>query len=266
VTLTPEVKQAVADEVRQELAQERAESEAAQSAPPPPPMDQAAQANPEPVAANAQLPVSNVPPPGLTPNQTHVFIVSSVIVVSANGQQCAVTEGDVLQLDPAPMYPDPTNARVLASKSADCQSGGAVQVGLADLQEMQNHMRAQLDQGLGEMQARQGQGNMPVINASMRTATPAPYAADMPAADPNVASELQQTAQAAGPQQPAPAAPPPAQPPAGGPATIAMGQSISDVIAIMGQPTTKFENGPKTIYVYKNLKITFTSGRVSDVQ
>jgi hypothetical protein len=174
--------------------------------------------------------------------------VNSVVVVSANGQQCAVTQGDVLQLDPAPAYPDPTNARVLASKTADCQTGRAVQVGLADLQEMQNNMRAMLDQGLGEMQSRQGQGNLPVINAAMRTETPAPYAADMPAPDANAASELQQTAQTAGP------------------ATIAIGQSPDDVVGIMGQPTTKFENGPKTIYVYKNLKVTFTNGKVSDVQ
>jgi len=266
VTLTPEVKQAVADEVRQELEQERAESQAAQAAPPPPMQAQAP--NPEPVASAP--PVSNAPPPALSPNSQHVFIVSSVVVVSANGQQCAVTQGDILQLDPAPNYPDPSNARVLASKSADCETGKAVQVGLADLQEMQNHMREMLDQGLGEMQSRQGQGNLPVINASMRTQTPAPYAADLPAADPNVASELQQTAQASGPQAPKNAGPPPMQAPAptpgAAPATIAIGQSINDVVAIMGQPTTKFENGQKTIYVYKSLKITFTAGKVSDVQ
>jgi hypothetical protein len=103
-----------------------------------------------------------------------------------------------------------------------------------------------------------------VINASMRTQTPAPYAADLPGPDPNVATELQQTAQASGPSDTSA----PAQPPAAAaqPATIAMGQSINDVIGIMGQPTTKFANGPKTIYVYKNLKITFTDGKVTDVQ
>jgi len=184
--------------------------------------------------------------------------VSSVVVVSADGQQCAVTQGDVLQLDPAAQYPDPTNAKVLAAKIADCQSGKAVQVALADLQEMQNHMREMLDQGLGELQTRQGQGNLPVINASLRTQTPAAYAADLPAPDANVASELQQTAQAAADTA--------SQAPAHRPVTVTLGQTIDQVLASMGQPTTKLNAGQKTIYVYKDLKITFTSGKVSDVQ
>ncbi len=257
VTLSPEVKQAIADEVRAQLDRERAESQAAQAAPPV--QAQAPQAPPP-----APTPAS-APPPALSPNATHVFIVSSVVVVSANGQQCAVTQGDVLQLDPAPAYPDPTNAKVLASKAADCQTGKAVQVGLADLQEMQNHMREMLDRGLNEMQAKQGQGNLPVIDASMRTQTPAPYAADLPAPDPNVANELQQTVQVSGPQEPPP---PPVQAPRPAPTarSIAIGQTIDQVVAIMGQPVTRFDGPQKVIYVYQNLKITFIGGKVSSVQ
>jgi hypothetical protein len=240
VILTPEVKQVIADEVRQQLARESAESQAAQA-------PQAATASPAPAAA-APPPAAAAPPPALSPNVQHIFIVSSVVVVSADGQQCAVTQGDVLQLDPAAAYPDPTNAKVLAAKTADCQSGKAVQIALADLQEMQNHMREMLDQGLGELQSRQGQGNLPVLDASLRTQTPAPYAADLPAPDANVASELQQTAQAAAP------------------ATVTRGQTIDQVVAILGQPNTKLNGEQKTIYVYKDLKITFVDGKVSDVQ
>ena len=242
VILTSDVKQLIADEIRQQLAQESGESQASQA-------PQAAAPSPEPVSTA---------PPALSPNAQHIFIVSSVVVVSADGQQCAVTQGDVLQLDPADPYPDPTNAKVLASKTEDCQSGKAVQVGLADLQEMQNHMREMLDKGLGEMQTRQGQGNLPVIDASLRTTTPAPYAADLPAPDPNVASELQQTAQAGT----AAANPAPAQPPV----RIKLGQTIDQVVAVMGQPIKKFDGTQKTIYFYKDLKITFANGKVSDVQ
>ncbi len=247
VTLTPDVKQLIADEIRQQLAQESTESQAAQV-----PEAQAPQA-----AAPSPEPVSTAPP-ALSPNKQHIFIVSSVVVVSANGEQCAITQGDVLQLDPADPYPDPTNAKVLASKTADCQSGKAVQVGLADLQEMQNHMREMLDKGLGDLQSKQGQGNIPVIEASLRTSTPAPYAADLPAADPNVASELQQTAQAG--TAAASAAPAPA------PVKIDLGQTVDQVVAKLGQPVKKFDGTQKTIYFYKDLKITFTSGKVSDVQ
>jgi hypothetical protein len=133
-----------------------------------------------------------------------------------------------------------------------------VQVALADLQEMQNHMREMLDKGLGELQTRQGQGNLPVIDASLRTQTPAPYAADLPAPDANVASELQQTAQAA--TAPATQAPPRR------PVTVNLGQTIDQVVASMGQPPTKLNVGQKDIYVYKDLKITFIGGKVSDVQ
>lgn len=234
--LTPEVKQIIADEIRQQLALESSESQAARA-------PQTAPPSPEPVASA---------PPALSPNTQHVFIVSSVVVVSADGQQCAITQGDVIQLDPADPYPDPTNAKILSSKTADCQSGKAVQIGLEDLQEMQNHMREMLDKGLGELQAKQGQGNLPVIEASLRTQTPAPYAADLPAPDPDVASELQQTAQAT--------------PAVSAPVTVTLGQSIDAVIAAMGRPDRKAEGPIRTIYFYKDLKITFTRGEVSDVE
>lgn len=241
VTLTPEIKQIVADEIRRQLAQESSESQALQAAP------QAAAPSAEPVATA---------PPALAPNVQHVFIVSSVVVVSADGQQCAITQGDVLQLDPTNPYPDPTNAKVLASKTTDCQSGKAVQIGLADLQEMQNHLRETLDKGLGELQSKQGQGNLPVIEASLRTQTPAPYAAALPAPDPNVAGELQQTAQAG--TAAANAAPTPA--------AVTRGQTIDQVVATIGQPDKKFASATKTIYFYKDFKVTFTGGKVSDVQ
>ncbi|MGD0667353.1 MAG: hypothetical protein ABSB23_07320 [Bryobacteraceae bacterium] len=237
VTLTPEVKQAVADEIRQQLAQESAESQAPQ---------------PPQAAPQTPAPASSAPPPALAPNKQHVFIVSSIVVVSANGEQCAVTQGDVLQLDPEPVYPDPTNAKVLASKVSDCQSGRAVQIALTDLQEMQNHMREMLDQGLGELQSKQGQDNLPALSASLRTQTPAPYAADLPAPDPNVASELQQSAQAGGGNPPT--------------ESVAIGQTIDQVVAAMGQPVTEFHSGQKTVYMYKDLKITFIGGKVTDAQ
>jgi hypothetical protein len=45
-----------------------------------------------------------------------------------------------------------------------------------------------------------------------------------------------------------------------------MGQSIQDVVASLGQPKQAIDVGPKKIYVYKDLKITFLNGKVSDVQ
>jgi hypothetical protein len=51
-----------------------------------------------------------------------------------------------------------------------------------------------------------------------------------------------------------------------GPVTISLGQTIAEVEAINGKPDKIIDLGAKKIYVYKDLKITFTDGTVSDVQ
>jgi len=59
----------------------------------------------------------------------------------------------------------------------------------------------------------------------------------------------------------APAAPPTPPPP---PATVEIGQTIDQVVAILGQPDKILNLGPKQIYVYKDLKVTFIKGKVTD--
>jgi hypothetical protein len=50
------------------------------------------------------------------------------------------------------------------------------------------------------------------------------------------------------------------------PQTIQLGQSIVQVLAALGKPEKIVNLGPKQIYVYKDLKVTFLDGKVSDVQ
>lgn len=50
------------------------------------------------------------------------------------------------------------------------------------------------------------------------------------------------------------------------PVSIEIGQTIDQVVAILGQPEKTVKLGNKQIYVYKDLKITFIDGKVSDVQ
>jgi hypothetical protein len=70
--------------------------------------------------------------------------------------------------------------------------------------------------------------------------------------------------------QPPPAAPvtPPAPqaPPQAEPTRIELGQTIEQVVAALGQPGKIVNLGEKQMYMYKDLKITFLSGKVSDVQ
>jgi hypothetical protein len=48
--------------------------------------------------------------------------------------------------------------------------------------------------------------------------------------------------------------------------TIQIGQPLRDVEAALGPPEKRVDLGAKQIYVYKDLKITFVDGKVSDVQ
>lgn len=58
-------------------------------------------------------------------------------------------------------------------------------------------------------------------------------------------------------------APPAQQSP---PRTIELGQTPDQVVAALGQPEKIVNLGAKQIYLYKDLKVTFMNGKVSDVQ
>jgi len=78
----------------------------------------------------------------------------------------------------------------------------------------------------------------------------------------------QEAAPAAAPAAPAPMAaiappPPPADAP---PPTIALGQTKSQVTAAFGQPVRMAKLGVKEIFYYKDMKVTFTNGKVSNVE
>jgi hypothetical protein len=76
----------------------------------------------------------------------------------------------------------------------------------------------------------------------------------------------------AGPQKPMAPIAPPAAPPDQQQAqqtqtqSIEIGQTPDQVTAILGQPDKIVKLASKQIYVYKNLKVTFKDGKVSDVQ
>jgi hypothetical protein len=67
------------------------------------------------------------------------------------------------------------------------------------------------------------------------------------------------------PQVPRPAPQPRPVPPAE-PVRIALGQTVDEVTASLGQPDKVVDLGSKKIYIYRDLKVTFLNGKVSDVQ
>jgi hypothetical protein len=278
--LTPEVKQQIADEVHRQLALESAEAQAGP------------QASPDPGSSGIARMLSDT--------TSHIFVVSAPLSLQSSTGDCPVTEGDVLQLDPGtPPNAPAANLMVLATKGQDCPKGTLVTVGVADLQDMQNHMRETIDQGLGELQKKQGQNGIPAAPAGA-TAPPVPtaYAAIAPPPDPNLQAELSQDAkdgaqaenqalaEAASPGGPGPnaapdtgaiantgavasapnTAPVPVSVPAAPTKELALGMTTADVEGLLGQPKSRAVIGTKKIYVYDSYKITFVNDKVTDIK
>jgi hypothetical protein len=251
--LTPDVKQMISDEVRNQLALENQEAQ-----------QNAQQQDVDPGSSGVARILSDV-----ANGHAHVFVVGTALdVVDASGTECTLSDGDALSLRTAPP-PDATAAElvVLASKGGqECPKDDTVQVSLDDLQEMQNHMRETIDQGLQELQDNQGKGGLPTAPAAPQAA-PAAWASIAPPPDPNAANELQQEAQQADQAQ-TEVTQEVAQD--GGGAsnapTISIGQSMADVVSILGQPTNQANLGNRVIYNYNGMRVTFVAGRVTDVQ
>jgi len=236
--MSPEVKQAISDEVRRQIDYQRAAGQNA-SAPPP---------------------ETDI----FSDNTSHVFVVSSSLQVNSNAGECLIAEGDVLRLSGAP-GPNATSAdvTVLSSRGNDCRRGSLVSVGLSDLQEMHNQMLATIDRGLSDLQSKQGQGGLPTLPQGSAGTIDTPFAQEAQP-DSNVASELssasldadraEQQAISQGGDT------------GGSTPTLTLGLSINQVKAIQGEPTKIVDMGAKQIYVYRDLKITFSDGRVTDIQ
>jgi len=255
--LSPDVKQLIADEVRAQVALENNEA-------------QTAGRNVEPDAASSSIQRA------LTDGKPHVFVAGHDIdVVDAAGSECAISEGDALQLSGA-TAPDAQAATlsVLASKGGkECPKGDTVSVVLTDLQDMQNHMRETIDAGMQELQKKQGQGGLPAAPASAKAppveSQMAAIAPPPPPADEVKAEISQQSKEADRAEQEAGAASGPgpnAESPAAAPVSVDIGQTVDQVTAALGPPQKTVNLGAKKILVYKDMKITFKDGKVSDVQ
>jgi hypothetical protein len=155
--ISPEIKQAIAEEVQQQLAYENA-----------------AAAKPD------DAPTLDGLPRVLVAN--HLFVVDQIQnAATADGQQCGLSVGDVLRLVSAP--PEDATAAdlvVVSSRKADCPAGIIVTLPLESLQEMHNNFRSQLDSGLKTMHDQQGKDGLPA--APLSAIAPPPRPVDAPPA------------------------------------------------------------------------------------
>jgi hypothetical protein len=173
-TITPEVKQLIADEVQRQLQAQ-----------------QAAAANPQQAAS---APEEDQVPLDLS---QQVFVVSSNLdTATADGQECELTAGDVLfRLGDTPDENQNLSMKVTSSKASDCPVRSTVEVSVDALQEMQNDFRAKIDDGMDNLAKDQGKGGMPAAPDTATSSSGAPAPSPDSAAD--VQDRLQQQQAAA---------------------------------------------------------------------
>jgi hypothetical protein len=250
--INDQIKQSISEEVQRQLEAEQQESS-------------------RPATSNESEENSSLP---VIEGGSHTLLVSTSMNVASDSGDCAITAGDVLQTtaaNPAPGQ-DSVQVRVLWSKGQDCAASSNIMVPIEQLQEMQNQMRSNLDQGLSELQTNQGQNGLPQLPASLVGSTTADYASEAPPPEPNIADELKQSAsdgmqvEQASIQASNASYVPAQQIGNAGTQTVTEGQTPDQVIAILGQPTRIFSVGAKKIFQYPRMKITFLNDRLSDIE
>jgi hypothetical protein len=139
-----EVKQAVAEEVKAQLAAEQATAGQRSSG------AQQSQSNGDEV------------PPALDPARRTFVVSADLAVDGTDNQECSLTQGDVLmRMGDTPDSNQKASVSVASSKNNDCAAGKQITVAVDDLQEMRNRFQEQLDDGMKELASKQGTGNMP---------------------------------------------------------------------------------------------------------
>jgi hypothetical protein len=150
--ITAEIKAAIAEEVKQQIA-----------------YDNTAANDGNADAIHGELPAA-------LRSVGHVFVVSDNLDVTTSDQQsCGLQAGDILRLTATPAEGTGiAELRVASSKKLDCPAGVQITVSLQDLQDMQDNFREQIEQGLGVLQATQGQNGLPSVPADAIQIPPRP--------------------------------------------------------------------------------------------
>lgn len=145
--MSEEVKKALSEEVKTTLAAEKTDAEKPKSS--------------SASGGGSQPAQSNEAPPALDPN-FKTFIVSSDMSLTADGEECALSQGDVIQrTSDKPDDDGNVTVKVVASNKSDCAIGKEGPVSTDDLQEMYNSFRESLKDGMGELAKKNGTGGLP---------------------------------------------------------------------------------------------------------
>jgi hypothetical protein len=166
--MSKEVKQAIADQMKSEIAAEKAAAE----------------------KGGKDAPASTDEVPAAVDPKIRIFVVSSdEDLTTSDGTECQLTAGDVIErTTDKPDDDKMVDATVKSSKKDECAVGASVGVPVDDVQEMHNQLRIQMDAGLKELADKQGKNGLP---ASPDTKT---QTGEVPAPTPDtsVSSDLEQ--------------------------------------------------------------------------
>src|SRR5262249_16455370 len=159
VTLTPEIKAAIAEEVRQQLEAERAAAQAGGGNTQPTGGYPPAQGN---QGGYSQTTGGEAAPPALDPKQ-RIFVVSTNLeVTAAGGTECALTPGDIiLRTGDNLVGGNRVGVSVLSSKPGDCPCNSAAELDIVALQEMHNQFREHIGNGMKQLADNQGKNGLP---------------------------------------------------------------------------------------------------------
>jgi hypothetical protein len=138
-TLTPEVKQAIAEEVKVHIAAK-----------------QAAVSQPDKVVARDQ------DLPGALDPKFRTFIVSRTLSESTEGGgACSLSAGDVLtRIANRPDADQNVTVLVTSSQPNDCETGMQLAMPLQELEDMHNDFREKIDSGLQALAQNEGKNGM----------------------------------------------------------------------------------------------------------
>jgi len=152
-TITPEMKQVIADEVRAQIQAEQAESESSTPEP-----DAPVTTTPPPAPQNG----SDEVPAALDPS-LKTFLVSTVLSETvSDGTECSLSPGDLLtRIQDTPDANQTLKVVVTSSQRNDCVAGTHLVMVVSDLQDMHNDFRAKLSEGLGKLAENQGKNGIP---------------------------------------------------------------------------------------------------------
>jgi hypothetical protein len=171
--LTPETKQMIAEEVRQQIQAEQAAAQQQQIAP-----------------GSTNQPEADAPPPALDSNQRAFVVSGNLDVTTVKGDGCSLTAGDIL-FRTGDLQGDKVQVTVLNSKSGDCLANSVTAVDVAELQDMQNQFREQIAAGMAALASNQDRKGLPTPPAASPVQVPDGHT---PAGDAQILLQLNQEA------------------------------------------------------------------------